>query len=172
MFKPNTISAAFGLATLQDEEVARRSRAAPNRNQNPSQPTHIYLPKLPPTPPPRPENRTPPMPYNPNRKLMMPIKRITPVQMQERREKGLCYYCDEKFHIGHKSNRPKLFLLEGIEVDESEETEPKEGNLAIIEPKEMNERGKEMGELLLISLHAMAGSLAPKTMRIEDFINY
>ncbi|XP_041009333.1 uncharacterized protein LOC121253378 [Juglans microcarpa x Juglans regia] len=151
MLKPNTISAAFGLAKSQEEEVAWRSRAAPNRTQNPSQPTQTYLPKLPPAPPililpaplHRPENITPQIPYNPNRKPIMPIKRITPTQMQERRETGLYYYCDEKFHIGHKCNKPKLFLLEGIEEGESDEFE--EGKLAIVEPKEMDEEFKEMG---------------------------
>ncbi|KAF5463169.1 hypothetical protein F2P56_019105 [Juglans regia] len=179
MFKPNTISAAFGLAKLQEEEVARRSRTAPNRTQNPFLPTHNNLPKIPPAPPvfrlpaptTRPENRIPQAPYNPNRKPMMPIKRITPIQMQERREKGLCYYCDEKFHIGHKCNKPKLFLLEGIELSEKEEIEVEEGNLAIMEPKEMEEGNMEMGELVGISLHAMAGSLSPKTMRVEGFID-
>jgi len=36
--------------------------------------------------------------------------------MQERREKGLCYYCDDKYNIGHKCNQPKVYLLKGWEI--------------------------------------------------------
>ena len=36
--------------------------------------------------------------------------------MDERRKKGLCYNCDEKWGLGHKCRNAKLFLLEGIEL--------------------------------------------------------
>ncbi|XP_042950388.1 uncharacterized protein LOC122282508 [Carya illinoinensis] len=143
MLKPNTISAAFGLAKLQEEEVTRRNKGMTSKNHSQYIPTNPYIPKLPaPTP------------------LM--------------REKGLCYYCDEKYHFGHKCTRPKLFLLEGLgeEREEEEEADNSEGNLAIIQAKDPVREEKEIGELLGISLHAMAGSLAPKTMRIEGFINH
>lgn len=32
--------------------------------------------------------------------LARPIKRISPNQMQERREKGLCYFCDDRYQPG------------------------------------------------------------------------
>lgn len=92
--------------------------------------------------------------------------------MQERRENSLCYYCDEKFHTDHKCTRPKLFLLEGIEVGQSEEKDLKEAKLAIIGTKEGEEGNKEMSDLLGISLHVMASSLSPKTKRIEGCINH
>ena len=46
----------------------------------------------------------------------MPIKRLTPAQTDERRKRGLCYNCDEKWGVGHKCKNAKLFLLEGIEL--------------------------------------------------------
>ena len=49
-------------------------------------------------------------------KSKIPIKRLTPTQMDERRKKGLCYNCDEKWAVGHKCKIAKLFLLEGIEL--------------------------------------------------------
>ena len=36
--------------------------------------------------------------------------------MDERRKKGLCYNCDEKWGFGHKCKYVKLFLLEGIDI--------------------------------------------------------
>ncbi|XP_042963178.1 uncharacterized protein LOC122297221 [Carya illinoinensis] len=166
MVKPNTISAAFGLSKLQEEEVTRRNKGMTSKNHSQYIPTNSYIPKLPaptplmrlPPPPPRPKNRTFPTTYNQTKRPTIPIKRVTPTQMQERREKGLCYYCDEKYHFGHKCTRPKLFLLEGLgeEREEEEEADNSEGNLAIIQAKDPVREEKEIGELLGISLHAMA----------------
>jgi hypothetical protein len=38
--------------------------------------------------------------------------------MQERREKGLCYFCDERYQPGHRCNRLKIYLLEGMGMEE------------------------------------------------------
>ncbi|RVW85307.1 hypothetical protein CK203_045593 [Vitis vinifera] len=40
------------------------------------------------------------------------FRRITNQEARERREKGLCYYCDEKFVAGHRCERPQLFMIE------------------------------------------------------------
>jgi len=49
------------------------------------------------------------------------VKKISPTEMQLRREKGLCYFCDEKFYFSHKCpNRQFLFLqLEDEDVEDS-----------------------------------------------------
>lgn len=47
--------------------------------------------------------------------LTIPIRRINPTQMQGRRERELCYDCDEKSHLDHRCNHPKIFLLKGLE---------------------------------------------------------
>lgn len=52
------------------------------------------------------------------------------------------------------------------EEEEKEEIDPEEGSLAVIMKNE------EVGKLLGISLHAIVGSLAPKTMRILAKINH
>ena len=48
-------------------------------------------------------------------KSKIPIK-STLTQMDERRKKGLCYNCDEKWGPRHKCKNVKLFLLEGIDI--------------------------------------------------------
>ena len=35
--------------------------------------------------------------------------------MQARREKGLCYNCDERFRLGHRCKKQQLFVLELME---------------------------------------------------------
>ena len=39
------------------------------------------------------------------------IKRMSPAEM-ELREKGLCYFCDEKFSFSHKCPNKQLMLLD------------------------------------------------------------
>lgn len=40
-------------------------------------------------------------------------RKLTPAEMSEKRQKGLCFFCDEKFVVGHKCNTSKqLYLLE------------------------------------------------------------
>ena len=49
--------------------------------------------------------------------------RLTLVKEQRRREKGLCFKCDEKFHKGHFYTNKKLFLIQGTMSDDEEEDE-------------------------------------------------
>ena len=134
MFKPSTLVAAFGLARLQEEEVNGkhyfyRSNQTPLTLFNstseipPKTPTPNSFIR-PPDPQPQPALRLPaPQRTEPTfqRRNPYPVRRISSEQMQERREKGLCYFCDEKFHAGHKCNRPRLYLLEGLEFESDEE---------------------------------------------------
>ena len=39
------------------------------------------------------------------------VRRISTLEARERREKGLCYYCDEKFILGHCYQQPQLFMI-------------------------------------------------------------
>ena len=38
--------------------------------------------------------------------------RLTPEQLEEKREKGLCYSCDRKYTNGHKCAEKKLFYID------------------------------------------------------------
>jgi len=52
-------------------------------------------------------------------------------------------------------------LLEGVELGEPEEIRVEE-----VEPEEESEGEPQGAELLGISMHALAGALAPRTMRL------
>nr|TKR74530.1 hypothetical protein D5086_0000295630 [Populus alba] len=82
------------------------------------------------------------------------FRRITNQEARERREKGLCYYCDEKFVPGHRCARPQLFMIE-----DSPQTE--------IEDVEINQPDLEPSEFLPeISFHAITGTEHPQTLRV------
>lgn len=52
-------------------------------------------------------------------------RRLTRAEIDEKRAKGLCYWCDEKFNLGHNYKRRKQLFI--FEVDEDwEETDVEE----------------------------------------------
>ena len=83
--------------------------------------------------------------------------------MRERREKGLCYNCDDKWGPDHKCKSARLFIMEseGWEGEEMLLTERTgELNNQFYEGLDKEEVEPE------ISIHALCGSPNPKTMRI------
>ena len=49
--------------------------------------------------------------------MRLPLRRLTPAQMDERRKQGLCFNCDEKYQAGHQcKGGAKVFLLEGFPI--------------------------------------------------------
>ncbi|KAH0696227.1 hypothetical protein KY285_013059 [Solanum tuberosum] len=78
-------------------------------------------------------------------------KRLSLAEMSEKRQKGLCFFCDEKFVPGHKCNATKqLYLLEVCDEEEPEE-EPEPD---VQEVLEVEAKGVEKCE---ISIHALNG---------------
>ena len=69
-------------------------------------------------------------------KFQSSFKRFSDAELQRRKERGLCYKCDEKFHPGHRCKNKELQVLvfqdmETGDFDQVEEegltTEPREG---------------------------------------------
>ena len=101
------------------------------------------------------------------------FKRLTEAEIMERRVKGLCYQCDEKFALRHRCQRRELQVLMMM-LDKGESEKPSEmGELKIDEMVEGNSleihktdveiedtRPKEVG----LSLKSMVGLTSPKTM--------
>lgn len=77
--------------------------------------------------------------------------------MKERWEKGLCYNCDEKWSFKHVYKNPKLFLME--------EWEPGDSGIGEDVVCKMTSQGEE-NTGPEIFLHALTGSINPKTIRI------
>eukprot|EP00253_Pinus_taeda_P017410 PITA_17410 len=92
--------------------------------------------------------------------------------MEERRRKGLCYYYDEKYSLGHKCKEPKFFQIDATNHSSSKEAPPFKGQ------KGEDEDNHPENELLatpkepVISLHALAGISSPQTLKIRSFIKH
>ena len=80
---------------------------------------------------------------------------MTPQQIEEKRENGLCFNCDSKYSQGHKCSEKKLFYIKG--PSEEEEDEP------ILE--EDRESGEESHDSWpIISCHALSSFSTPQTL--------
>lgn len=80
-----------------------------------------------------------------------PVKKLSQIEMEERRHLGLCYNCNDKFSRGHSKFSPRLFLLELGDADDGINGEVRWGT----------------EEEPLISLHAIASVRTIGTMQVE-----
>ena len=90
------------------------------------------------------------------------IKHLTAAEIRQRREKGLCYYCDERYTPTHKCKTSSLLLMGDEDMEELWPREPPEEEQQV---EEMNEEPVE--KLPGISFNAMAGQYLPSTIRVQ-----
>jgi hypothetical protein len=87
--------------------------------------------------------------------------RLTPQQLEERKEKGLCFNCDSKYSKGHKCGEKKLFYIDCEEEEEQEQEPSQDENVEAISSEELTPT---------ISCNELAGISTPQTLKIEGYI--
>jgi hypothetical protein len=97
---------------------------------------------------------------SPSSKTPQPT-RLTPQQLEEIKEKGLCFNCDIKYSKGHKCGEKKLFYIDCEEEEEQEQEPSQDENVEEISSKELNPT---------ISCNAFIGISTPQTLKIEGYI--
>ncbi|KHN33219.1 Transposon Ty3-I Gag-Pol polyprotein, partial [Glycine soja] len=108
-------------------------------------------------------------PANLSTKPKTPYVQRTPEEMAFRRERGLCYNCDDKWSSGHRcKGRILLFVADDVTQDSGEpgitnNTIDFDDNLSNPDPTSDSSSPH-------ISLHAMAGSPSPETFRVYGTI--
>ncbi|OIS95615.1 hypothetical protein A4A49_58539, partial [Nicotiana attenuata] len=97
-----------------------------------------------------------------------PLKCLTHAEIQSRRERGLCYYCEEKYTTGHKCKCPPqlLLLTDGSDVEPSL-PEPFVSDDLLAEELQV----LEVQEQSSISYHALAGGNSSSTLRFLGNVN-
>ena len=90
------------------------------------------------------------------------IKRLSEREVQAKREKGLCYRCDEKWGPGHRCKRKELSVL--LTADETEELEVE----VATEHNTMEHHNDESPEENLpeVSLNSVMGLTSSKTLKM------
>jgi hypothetical protein len=98
----------------------------------------------------------------PSSKTSQPTS-LTSQQLEERKEKGLCFNCERKYSKGHKCGEKKLFYIDCEEEEEQEqEKEPSQDeNVDAISFEELTP---------MISCNALGGISTPQTLKIEGYI--
>lgn len=102
--QPLTMVHAAGLARLQEEKFQDFSHPTCIRPSFPSSPPTLLSLSTPSPPSPLPLLPSPAKPPP------LPVKRLSPEELASRRERGLCFYCDDKFTRGHRCSS-RFFLL-------------------------------------------------------------
>ncbi|XP_026415875.1 uncharacterized protein LOC113311250 [Papaver somniferum] len=92
---------------------------------------------------------------------LQPVKKLTYADMRAKREKGLCYNCDELYTKGHKCNKQQLYMIVADDEDAVHSGEMGEGSSPQI---------VELEEYMEISVHALAGNISPTTIKIKGFV--
>ena len=158
MLGPNNLNEAFGLAKMQEEYLwsCRRSSKIPH---DASRPSILGIPKL--------ENSI----STSESRTKVPLQRLTAAQMEERRKKGLCYHCDEKWQSGHQCKGARIFLLGGVFFSqELRSSSPQVVELEADGSVVLSEGQDELQDSPEITLYALVGSPSLGTMRIEGKI--
>ena len=163
MLNPPTLIAAFGLAKIQEEYLVscKRSYKGIHEQARPSllgasKPSLLGAPPM--------ENRS--------SKIL--VKKISAAQMEERKKKGLCYNCDDKWAPRHKCKQATLFLMEGVEVasDSNHNDQYVEIDNEVCKNEVCKGRRPDQETEPEITLYALVGSPTPRTMRVKGKVNF
>ena len=147
ILNPYSIPQAIGLVKLIEDKI-KDSKLKPTRP-----PTYTTVLNPINTNINRPQS-TQPTPHT------LPIKRLSPTQMQKRRALGLCYNCDEKFLPGHKCSTSCFLLL----LDDAEPVPE------ILHTPHDLDQTEDMVHFHL-SPHALTRNFSPQTLKFQGLIH-
>ncbi|CAA0843031.1 Unknown protein, partial [Striga hermonthica] len=142
--RPGSMRAAVESARLHEEHLVAVRKAKPSDVRAETKRTNATTEEL----AGRTENKPP----------ATEVKRLTEDEMARRREKGLCFRCEEKYTPGHRCKQN--FLIEFVDSDDEEPVIEEERKVEV----EVLEDEAE------ISVHAMAGTKGPRTMRLPAWV--
>lgn len=95
---------------------------------------------------------------------LLETKKLSPQEVQYRRNHGLCFKCGEKYGLGHQCKSKQLNLMSS----EEEEDSTFEDALVELEEQEGNP-----GQVVEVSLNNLSGSLKRKTITLQgELVGY
>ncbi|XP_042972855.1 uncharacterized protein LOC122304664 [Carya illinoinensis] len=150
MFNPLNLGAAFGLAKLQEEYVLSSRKSC--------RPTNHYADKWP-------INTTAlndSVSQSP--KGLLPFKKVNPSHIDEKRKKGMCFHCEEKWNPNHVCKKPKVYFIQ-LDSDIESQPEVEESEVSIHEEPKSDE-----GDSLEVSVNAISGCIGGNAMRLHGYV--
>ncbi|GMJ02290.1 hypothetical protein HRI_003898200 [Hibiscus trionum] len=153
------------------QALARFHEARLQDRRSLGHPPSTKLPPLLPTPAPSPLDTRGHASRPPSSDQHLPsptsARRISSAEARERRLKGLCYYCDERYAPGHKCKMPQLFSLDD-ETPEVESPCPTSDQCPVLENSPSSPTFG--AENFTVSFNALAGYHTPTTLRVQGTI--
>ena len=151
MAQPQSLLQAMALARLQEDKLNEMKQFFKSVSQNsmseytPNKVQSGYQPMLP-------KPAVPTTSFQ-CKTTSFPINKLTPAELKIRREKGLCYNCDDKYAPGHKCKSKFILLISNDDEQDMEfsgegKNEEDPGDSTIISIPE-------------VSMHALAGQINP-----------
>ncbi|CAA0822266.1 Unknown protein, partial [Striga hermonthica] len=156
MFNPKTLQQTIELGQQQLHTLDAITKRVKNTQRTYSQLQHPNTQKA--TPNNNPIQRAPQTPFQ-----KANFKLLTSSEMAARREKGLCYNCDEKFVPGHRCKHRINYM---IMTEDEELSYFQYENVSNLENTENNEAIEEVH----ISLNTMVGEGGLTTLRFYGYI--
>ena len=166
-FGPTSLSDAARIASLHESSLAATPQRSYRAPFNPSQQQKNYgapykqqTPLLP--APELPKHTTKPT-FIPKSNTDRPARKFSYQEMQDRRAKGLCMFCDEAFTPGHqlKHKRSQIFVMEC--EDEDDDEDPLLENEKITD---LTDEEAQAEPTPVISVNALSGSTTFNCMRV------
>lgn len=156
--RPHSISQAIGLAKLIKAKI-KDSKPKFNRPYPPNPTQHPIVPIIPPKANTAPN---PPIKTATSTTTKMPIRRLSPAQMQDRRAQGLCYNCDEKYVAGHRcaTGRYPLLIIDTDEPHEEIEVE-----------SDQDQPTDQQDIYFQLSPQALTGQFSPQTLKFKGLLH-
>ena len=166
-FGSTSLSDAARIASLHESSLAATPQRSYRAPFNPSQQQKNYgapykqqTPLLP--APELPKHTTKPT-FIPKSNTDRPARKFSYQEMQDRRAKGLCMFCDEAFTPGHqlKHKRSQIFVMEC--EDEDDDEDPLLENEKITD---LTDEEAQAEPTSVISVNALSGSTTFNCMRV------
>ena len=164
-FQPISLSQAISLAKLQEDKFVDIATSIRSQRFTPIAQRSVVNTDFPSSKPVSIPNSSFPPKSSPNTNNH-PIKRLSTAELQNRREKCLCYYCDDKYKPGHKCKKQFLLL-----IAESEDAEGDLTRLLQAETQDQTDPPDPLDNVAAqISFNALLGHSIPRTLRVLGHI--
>ncbi|XP_019263582.1 PREDICTED: uncharacterized protein LOC109241311 [Nicotiana attenuata] len=171
MHEPQTLSKTYRLARLAEATLAANARALRSHTTSVST-THLKKPSYEPltikhNPSSNPSTPRLALPPSTTVNVARNRRTISPAEMQARRAQGLCYFCDDKYTVGHKCNLPKQLFVMELEIVEDGGDEARTQRAEESPSKE--EWAAGAGDTPMIYLCALSGLQGAQTIHVTGY---
>jgi len=102
----------------------------------------------------------------------LPIRRVTTPEIQDRRNRGLCFNCDDKYHPDHFCTKKQFLLLLADEPPASETSDPTPDSPESCTIEDFSESPEPIPEAahFQLSTAALKGPSSTRTLRVNGRI--